>query len=137
MMRPDAELIAVIERHLKNVRAFGRDCAQSRSTEVMAVLVDAAEPIEEARERVQRLRDINRPGGCFSATQANQLGRRAQEIEGTLAEIQERGGPHAALLGLILVTYRQLVARRWDPVLRPEDDAEITQALRRYAESGV
>lgn len=135
MTPPDAELIATIERHRANIREFGRDCRQSSRQTVMSLLEDAGAPIEEAGDLLRRLRQVNSPGGCFSAGQGAHLARVAQELEQRIADLHAADGPHGALLGLILVTYRQLASPRRHGALTPEEDAEITEALRAYAES--
>lgn len=136
MTQVDQGLIAEIEQHRTNVREFGRDCRQSSYSTVMSLLVKAGDPIDEARDVLKRLGQVNTPGGCFSAGQGAHLAGVARDLEQRLADLHARGGPHEALLGLIRVAYRQLAAPRSDRVLRPEEDAAITDALERYATQG-
>lgn len=118
-----------IELHRANTRDFGRD-RWGATTTIMRDLETAAEPAPEAQAILRRLGEIV-DARCGSAGQANYLAGKAQAIEAELDALRSQGGPHEALIDLLLEAYRR-IGKRGAPALRSEDDQTLTGALERY-----
>jgi hypothetical protein len=118
-----------IELHRANTRDFGRD-RWGATTTIMHGLVAAAGPAPEAQVILRRLHEIV-DARCGSAGQANYLAGKAQAIEAELDALRARGGPHEALIDLLLEAYRR-IGKRGASALGAEDDQTLTGALERY-----